>query len=480
MSGAGNDALPITSIPSIPSTQEQDLPDRTKSSTPQDNGLSQVSTNVAVQKLDEQREQDPKQTMANEEGAEEHRVQLRPPKIRIYFDEFAAQIRLHKQQDRHSRVLRLRQESLQKSIALTHRLRRVGRVVQDGLVELSGHNDKAGFIRVYHYINELSSSCHTRWRGEIQAHDVLTETDIPRPSADEEAKSFLTKLTRDSRKDLSRLLHSIRSDPKFLVDRIKALSQLQLEGICVTPGQEPQSSVLPQYPQNRNSRSQSKRNAAFATSLEDFAISLERKDPLRFMLCNMFGNDQDPGSSEHWLRLDTWSSVCADLFCDSERYHKLIGRIFYIFASFQPWRAADRLERHLMDVLQRGAVLIEAVDKTPASSFRSLSAEPLDTPEAEAFFEDAIQEMILILSQHDGGLPSAASQFASAVVGKLPEEYQPHFRGHVLFEWFFDKFLATAISYPEVSDSAPKLTFLADITRMRTCFLTATSPSTHE
>jgi hypothetical protein len=444
MSGAGNDALPITSIPSI---QEQSLPDRTKTSTPQDNGISRIPPDVAVQETHDPRQRDPESTMAIEEGSK-----LRPSKIRVYFDEFAAQIRLHKQQDSHTRLLRLRQESLQKSIALTYRLRRVGRVIQDGLVELSGHNDKAGFARVYHCINELSTSCHARWRGEIQALDIPTETDIARTGVDEERKSFVSKLSRESRRDLSRLLHSIRSDPKFLVDRIKALSQVQLEGICVTPGQEPQPSVLPQYSQNRNSRSQSKRNAAFADSLEDFAISLERKEPLKFMLCNIFGIDQDPGSTEHWLRLDTWSSVCAELFLDSERYHKLVGQIFYIFASFRPWRAAERLERLLMDVLQRGAVLLEAVDKTPASSFRSLTSDPLDTPEADAFFEDAIQDMIAILSQHDGGLPSAASQFASAVVGKLPEEHQPHFRGHVLFEWFFDRFLATAISYPEVSD----------------------------
>jgi hypothetical protein len=263
----------------------------------------------------------------------------------------------------------------------------------------------------------------------------------------------VSRLSRDSRKELSRLLHSIRSEPKFLIDRIRNFSQGQLEGICLMPGAETQPSVLPQYPQIRNSRSQSRRNAVFANSLEDFAMSLERKEPLKFMLCNVFGNDQNLETPEHWLRLDTWSSVCAELYLlDPEKYQKLIDRVLYIFASFRPWRAAERLERYLMDVLQRGAVLLETVDKTPSSSFRSLTSEPLDTPEAEIFFEDAIQELICILCEHDGGLPPAALQFASAIIGKLPsEETQSNFRGRVLFQWFFGNFLFSAISCPEVS-----------------------------
>ena len=462
MSGAGNDAPPITLIPSS-QEPELSLADRSKSSTTTDDVFLLAHPDVAVRKL-EPGEQDPERTMVHNDARSQHHA----PRIRIHFDEFAAQIRLHRQQDRHSRVLRLRQESLQKSIALTERLRRVGRVVQDGLVALSGHNDKAGFARVYHCMTELSTSCHARWKSEIQAHDIPTERNIAMPSVQEEQKPFVSRLSRDSRRDLTRLLNSIRSEPTFLIDRIKSLSQVQLDGVCQIPGEEAQSSVLPQFTQTRNSRSQNKRNATFANSLEDFAVSLERKEPLKFMLCNIFGTDQNSESPEHWLRLDTWSSVCAELFMDydtysgkySQKYHKLIGRILYIFASFRPWRAAQRIERYLMDVLQRGAVLLEAVDKTPASSFRGLTSEPLDTPEAEAFFENAVQDLIAILSQHDGGFPPAALQFASAVIGKLPtEQSQSDFRGHVLGQWFFFDFLASAISYPEVHNVASQLRF---------------------
>ncbi len=457
MSGAGTDAQPITSIPS---SHERHLPVRTGGSALHDDGLSPPPPSVAAPTAQEPEGEDPEKQMAGKVDLVESATQLQAPRLRIYFDEFAAQIRLHRQQDRYARVLRLRQESLQKSIALTQRLRRVGRVIQDGLVDLSGHNDKAGFTRVYHCINELSTTCHARWKDEIQAHDIPTEPSIVLPSIAEEQKPFLCTLSRNSRRDLSRLLESIRTEPKFLVGRIKGLSQVQLDGICQNPGEEAQASVLPQFPQNRNSRSQSRRNATFVNSLEDFAISLERKEPLRFMLCNVFGTDQDSDGPEHWLRLDTWSSVCAELFLDEERYtgnysakyHKLIGRILYMFASFHPWRAAQRIERYLMDVLQRGAVLLEAVDRTPASSFRGLTSDPLDTPEAEAFFEDAVQDLVAILSQHDGGIPPAALQFASVVIGKLPtEQSQSDFRGHVLGQWFMLDFLASAISYPEVS-----------------------------
>lgn len=156
---------------------------------------------------------------------------------------------------------------------------------------------------------------------------------------------------------------------------------------------------------------------------------------------------------------------------DPEKYQRLIGRLLYIFASFRPWRAAERLERYLMDVLQRGAVLLETVDKTPASGLRSLTSEPLDTPEAEIFFEEAIQDLICILCEHDGGLPPSALQFASAVIAKLTSvESQSNFRGHVLFQWFFEEFLSSAISCPEVSVFVRESTPAANVFRMRICF----------
>ena len=479
MSGAGNDAPPITSIPS---PQEQTLPDRSKTSTPNQNGLPQLHPQVPAEEIHGSTERSPDGTMARDKAACGPSTQLRPPKIRVYFDEFAAQIRLHRQQDRHARVLRLRQESLQKSIALTSRLRRVGRVVQDGLIDLSSHSDKTGFARVYHYINDLSTTCQLRWKNEIQAYDIPSNQNLDTAGLEDYQRSFVSRLSRESRKELSRLLNSVRSEPKFLIDRIKAFSQVQLEGLCLKPGEEPQTSVLPQSSQHRNSRSQSRRNAAYANSLEDFAISLERKEPLKFMLCNVFGDDQDLESPEHHLRLDTWSSVCAELYrTEPEKYQKLIGRILYTFASFRPWRAAERLERYLMDLLQRGAVLLETVDKTPASSFRSLVAEPLDTPEVEDFFENAIQELICILCEHDGGLPSAALQLVSAILGKLPSiEIQSNFRYHVLFEWFFGEFLTPAISCPEVSCFLPKIRSAANFSRTKICFSAAISRSMHE
>ena len=199
--------------------------------------------------------------------------------------------------------------------------------------------------------------------------------------------------------------------------------------------------------------SQRKRDASYSNALKDFALSFERSDPISFLLFNVYGTSPDPDSAEYNLRLDVWSSVCAQLFVDSEdKYQPLFNEVFKAFSTLHEWRAKQRLELFLMDLLQRSAFL----HKTTEDSYKSPDLEgnfwgPLSTEQAENFLDQAAHDLCEILNDQDGGLPYGALHFGSAVLGKLDVDHQGPFRGCFFFQWYFCEFLRKTMVRPEVS-----------------------------
>ena len=199
--------------------------------------------------------------------------------------------------------------------------------------------------------------------------------------------------------------------------------------------------------------SQHKRNVGYSNALKDFALSFERSDPISFLLFNVYGTSPDPDSAEYNLRLDVWSSVCAQLFVKSEEdYQPLFNEVFKAFSTLHEWRAKQQLELFLMDLLQRSAFLhktSEDLNKTPDLEGHFL--DPLSTREAEKFLDQAVHDLYEILNDQDGGLPYGALHFGSAVLGKLDVNRQSSFRGCFFFQWFFCEFLRKTMVHPEVS-----------------------------
>ena len=378
---------------------------------------------------------------------------------KVDFEVFATQTRLQKYHENRLRTLRKRQRSLQTSIALSARLHRVGSVVHDGLVEISRHGDKAGFVQVYHTIQDLKDAFYLQWKRNIQAFDPVMDQASHGHLEDPELFSFMGKLSGKSRATLLQLIHLLRTNSSFLADCLMPLSQLQLSALCNSPKYpEPQESILPSASRGRNSASQHKRNVAFSNGLKDCAISLERSNPISLLLFNIYGISQDPGSDEYNLRLDVWSSVCAELFAKSDHdYHTVLKEVLNAFASLHEWRAKQKLELFLMDLLQRGAFLLEMIEHPNIpQDFETGFFDPLGTPEAERFFDQAVQELFEILNDPDGGLPYGALHFGSAVLGKLENAGdQSRFRGYLFFQWFFCEFLRTSMNCPEVSHARP-------------------------
>lgn len=367
--------------------------------------------------------------------------------MRIHFADFALQLRLRRHHEHRQRMLSHRRNRLQNAVALSARLHRVSSWVHDGLVEITQQVDASGFTRLHQHTHDLVDLCFSQWNHEIQQQD---QSYIEKVSVKE---SFFSQLPQPSQQDCLDFIHTLRSNPRFLVERLKAMSAAQILSLSTSPKfQELSESVLTSLSQNRGRSSMKKRVKAYSKDLEDYASSFERSNPLSFLLHNIYGSFQGVQSSESKLRFATWSTICSSLMIESgQAFDAIVGPVLSIFAGLYEWQIKDRLELFLMSVLQRGAFLTDMLENSGASLQSPLAvSDTFNTPQAQEFFDGAVRELFEILSC-DGGLPIGALNLGRAIIGKLPTlEVQSQFRGHLFFQWFLKHFLRITIAYPEV------------------------------
>lgn len=369
--------------------------------------------------------------------------------MRVHFQEFAAQLRARRTHEHRKRILSSRRRHLQNAVALTARLHRVGSWIHVGLVQISTQGDTTGFSRVHQHMQDLIDLCLSQWSHQYRALDMLSPPDL------ETHGSFLSKLQAASRADCLDLIQTLRSKPRFLVDKFKAMSAAQISALSTFPRYSKLSeSVLSSLSQNRGRNSQRKRIKAYSKELEEYALSFERSNPLSFLLHNVYGTSDDIGSQESRLRISTWSSICASLMMEAEpAYDAIIDHVLFAFASLCPWQIKDRLELFLMKILQEGAFLLDRPEtSTSTSQFEFVGTfDAFATPQAQEFFDDAVKDLLQLLACDDG-IPPGALHLGRAIMSKLPTaEDQKRFRGDFIFKWFMRDFLRIALEFPEVS-----------------------------
>ncbi|KPI36398.1 uncharacterized protein AB675_2944 [Cyphellophora attinorum] len=369
----------------------------------------------------------------------------RPVDLKMHFEEFAAQLRRHRHTEHKRRMLEHRKTHLHKAVALTGRLQRLSSWLHDGLVEISKSHNAVDFVRVHQHLLELTARCLGRWQFEIRSYDPLTS---PSQHAHNVATSFLSRISPVARNDCLEFIRNVRSNPRFLADRFKAVHPSQLVALSTAPRYSDPAAYLSNLSPNRNRLSQRKRLTSYAKNLEDYANAFERKNAMAFLLHNCFGANS---AAEDSLRLETWSSICATLYLDMGfPFLSFFHQILWEFAGLGIWRAKARLELFLMDILQRGAFLLEPVTDFKKGALDAYIADTLATDTAKEFFDQAVRELFSILADEDGGFPMGALQLVRTMLSKMPDERaQAEVRGWVISEWFLDVFLRTAITFPE-------------------------------
>ena len=367
----------------------------------------------------------------------------RPFDLRPHFDEFAAQLRRRRHAEHRRRILGHRKVHLQKAVALTGRLQRLSSWLHNGLVQISKSQDASAFVRVHQHLLEVTSRCLGRWKHDIRAFDPLDPTTKEPDGSD----LFLSRISQAARNDCLEFIQNVRRNPKFLVDRFKAVSPSQLVAL---------SKRRPEYHVSKGESYASQTGSfqrfrlnSFAKELEGYVNFFERRNPMAFLLHNCYGSNS---SREDLLRLETWSSVCANLYLSmkSDHFFPFLHQVLWEFAGLGEWRAKPRLELFLMDILQRGAFLLEPVSDFKKGALDAYIADTLATETAQQFFDHAVCELFTILAEEDGGFPIGVLQLIRAMLAKIPDETaHVGIRYEVLGQWFFNAFLKTAIFEPE-------------------------------
>jgi hypothetical protein len=392
----------------------------------------------------------------------------------VTFDSFATELRLHRLQESRISILKQQQRTLQRALALSARLSRTLNQVQAGLVETLKNGDKAGFANAYHTTLDLKDACSSLWSRNIKSFDPSNEDRTILSAREPDSLTFMEKLPSGSQEDVLEFIHLLRTNSSFLVDRIKRLNPIQVSALASSPKMHiPKDSIFSSMARGTSQASQLKRNAAFSKSLRDTGSFLERTTPVAALLFNVYSALPGLASGDYLLRLDTWSSTCADLYSHSgEAYHFFLNEVLNAFASLHEWRAKPRIELFLMNLLQTGAFLLEPTeDDLSTNDFHFPVSDPLRTEEAEDFFDNAVRELFAMLNDVDGGLPFGALHFGSAVLGKLrQDEKQSSFRGFLLYSWYFCEFLFSALTLPEVGSQKSSLISLLISSRQKECY----------
>jgi chromatin assembly factor 1 subunit A len=368
----------------------------------------------------------------------------------ISFEDLATLYHQNQRKQAQRKRLEKRLRATKVSIGVSARMIRVGLTAQRGLVEALRHDDKASFVTLYHTLQDLQESCSSSapndGHNDSMDGELSLGTDIGR------LPDFLHQLSPQSRTDFLEILRLVRSDPQFLVDRLQSLSSSQLASFT-SP-----ATILdtndPAFPSTSRARAQSflNRGQAQSAAFKDHAYAFERTDPLSILLFNVFAAPLDPETPESRLRMEVWSSVCAQLISNgSSRYYPLIGQILSSWTTGSTWKARPKFELYLMDILQTGAFLLEPIATPPGLDFAMDSLDPMRTDVAEEFFASAVDDLFCVLDDPDGGFPQAVLQFAKAVLRKLDNpEASSRFLEFLFLQWFFSKFLYGALTYPEV------------------------------
>ncbi|KAJ5176801.1 uncharacterized protein N7482_002678, partial [Penicillium canariense] len=394
----------------------------------------------------------PKMIMTDSPGGESQRPATSPAMIiprkedavQVSFVDFATRYRQSQRKQAQRKRLEKRLRATKVSIGVSARMIRVGNTVQRGLVEALKQDDKANFAALYHMLYDLQESCVSSARGD-EHQDLPDEREPSSESKLDPSSDFFHQLSPQSRAELLEILRLVRSDPQFLVDRLRSFTSAQLAAF-ISPATSLDSGE-PAFPSSSRSRGQYSfnRNPAQSASFKDHAYALERTDPLTILLCNVFAAPMEPETPEARLRVEVWSTICAQLMShSSSRFYPLVGQILSSWATGSSWKARPKFELYLMDILQTGAFLLEHIDTPAGLDFA------LRTDVAEEFFASAVDDLFRVLDDPDGGFPRTVLQFAKAVLWKLETpDSRSRFLEYLFVQWFFPKFLYSALTYPE-------------------------------
>lgn len=344
------------------------------------------------------------------------------------------------------------------SSALSARLTRCGEQAQMLLAHFLRAEDKKSFVALHGAIEHMRVACDATRRYAFLEPDLESGTsDLVPTEGIPSTPTFLHQLPLNMRDDFLHFLSELRTNPDFLAARITSLSALELSSISpFYQSFDPSDSVIPSHGRAKLHGFNGRRGAASSLSSVDSVYSFQRHDPLAALMHTIFAGSGGPNATEDLRRTEIWSTTCARIIAEGTPGGEQFTRtVLNAWAAMREWPVKASLELFLMDALQEGDWLLDALDDhLPGPGPTSETRAMRDALAADKFFNDAVERLLGLINHqpNGGGIPQGVLEIGQAIIHKLDNpKKQRAAQTFIVSKWFFSGFLMHAIINPEVS-----------------------------
>ena len=346
-----------------------------------------------------------------------------------------------------------RLERLKTSCGLDKRLISTLSIAYGNMIDQYKTDDQAGFAGLYEACDQLKSSCDMA--------DLSLEESRPDSGESSTLPTGMQALSCKEQERILDFLSQIRTDPRFLPDRISGLSPTELSAL--TSSYHPAGidfSILQNHSHGKSQFFSRDSQMMQLSRRMDNLHWFHNRDPFFALLYGVFDSSARPGSPEYARRLEIWSATCAQTMLEGfagsrPGSDELAIASLDAFANFQEWPLKSKMDLYLMNILAKGVSILEQSTSQPVNFKEPLETHNAKTALAETdFFEDALLDLFDLLATDDidRAVPASALAFAHAVLDRIEDpKLKTRAQQFIVIRWYFATFLSSVTVYPEVS-----------------------------
>ena len=377
----------------------------------------------------------------------------------VPLDELVGLIELEAYQRRQAHSAHTRLAKLRASCGIDKRLISTFSIAYGDLIDQYKTDDQAGFAGLYEACEQLKSSCtnskplSTILGSESEESPTLHNGIEDRPVTD--------TLPPGDQENILVFLTQIRTEPSYLAGKISNLTPIELTAL--TSSYHPAGidfSILQNHSHGKSQFFSRDSQMMKLSRRMDSLRWFHNQDPFFALLYGVFDSSALPGSHEYTRRMDVWSATCARTMVEGfsgsrPGSDELAIASLDAFANFQDWALKPKIEVYLLDILTKGAFLLE-----PAASHPVNFKEPLETHNARtavaeaAFFDDVLLGLFDLLTESDlqRVVPTSALNFIHAVLRRVEDpKLRLRAQQFIVTRWYFATYISSIAVYPEVS-----------------------------
>ena len=276
-------------------------------------------------------------------------------------------------------------------------------------------------------------------------------------SSQEHAYSWIQTMPPQLIPGITRLICKIRTDPRFLADRIAKLSSSQLYDLTRPHKISITTESITQTPTGLarfDLRKHRKPDANLKDSRE--LLPTMQHDPLVLLIHGIFDVSSISGSKESYQQLDVWSTVCAQTIADGKPgSDDFCITVLNSIATSEPWKLEPQLEILLLDLLRSGAFLFDQ------SRARSVDfTQPTESHDARIaiatseFYAKSLDRILSLIAQGPPELavPRRTLSLIQAILDKIADPgKKTKAKNFFVTRWYIGTFISDAVIFPEVS-----------------------------